>query len=201
MEKELLFEDTKYIKARKQEIEKKVFAINTVLDALMEKVGCVLSNEEIGGFVSSPDDLFEIVCRNLIRPNDVRVEVIKQTISERLEPIIAKWKLLNRGLDNGFDGYILLQDGRASLNEEEFEKAMDAHRTMLDSEPRKKAWAMAQKIVSDINKLEKYLSENALGRVQPHAIGINTTWCNSYLIHYSGNNDVKLEPKAVGCIK
>ena len=76
------------------------------------------------------------------------------------------------------------------------------HRLLLDSEPRQKAWEMAQKIVSDINKLEKYLAKNQLGQVQPHAIGNNTMFCYDCLIGYYGEKGrVKLSPQAVSCIK
>ena len=44
MDKELLFEDTKFIESQKKEAQKKIFAINTTLDSLLEKLGCVLSN-------------------------------------------------------------------------------------------------------------------------------------------------------------
>ena len=92
MDKELLFEDTKFIESQKKEAQKKVFAINTTLDSLLEKLGCVLSNEEVENFMRYPDGLFEIVCRNLIKPDDIRVEVIKETISERLAPIMEDRK-------------------------------------------------------------------------------------------------------------
>ena len=61
MDKELLFEDTKFIESQKKEAQKKVFAINTTLDSLLEKLGCVLSNEEVENFMRYPDGLFEIV--------------------------------------------------------------------------------------------------------------------------------------------
>ena len=200
MDKELLFEDTKFIESQKKEAQKKVFAINTTLDSLLEKLGCVLSNEEVENFMRYPDGLFEIVCRNLIKPDDIRVEVIKETISERLAPIMERWKLLTLGF-LGYS-YVIVKGGRATFNEEEFEKAMDAHRLLLDSEPRQKAWEMAQKIVSDIDKLEAYLAKNQLGQVQPHAIGNNTMFCHDCLIEYSGyKGRVKLEPQAVSCIK
>lgn len=199
MDKELLFEDIKFIEAQKKEAQKKVFAINTTLDSLLEKLGCVLSNEEVEDFMRCPDGLFEIVCRNLIKPDDIRVEVIKETISERLEPIMEKWKLLTLGLI-GYS-YVLVKDGRATFNEEEFETAMDAHRIMIDSEPRRKAWKMAQKIILDIGKLEKYLAENTMGRVQPHAIGENNIYCPDCLIQFYGKGRVELEPKAIACVK
>lgn len=113
MDKELLFEDTKFIESQKKEAQKKVFAINTTLDSLLEKLGCVLSNEEVENFMSCPDGLFEIVCRNLIKPDDIRVEVIKETISERLEPIMEKWKLLTLGL-MGYS-YVFVEMGEQSL--------------------------------------------------------------------------------------
>ncbi len=199
MDKELLFEDTKFIESQKKEAQKKVFAINTTLDSLLEKLGCVLSNEEVENFMRCPDGLFEIVCRNLIKPDDIRVEVIKETISERLEPITEEWKTMTLGLWG--NSYVLVKDGRATFNEEEFEKAMDAHRIMIDSEPRRKAWKMAQKIISDIGKLEKYLAENTMGRVQPHAIGQNNIYCPDCLIQFYGKERLKLEPRAIACVK
>lgn len=199
MDKELLFEDTKFIEKQKKEAQKKVFAINTTLDSLLEKLGCVLSNEEVENFMRCPDGLFEIVCRNLIKPDDIRVEVIKETISERLEPITEEWKTMTLGLWG--NSYVLVKDGRATFNEEEFEKAMDAHRIMIDSEPRRKAWKMAQKIISDIGKLEKYLAENTMGRVQPHAIGQNNIYCPDCLIQFYGKERLKLEPRAIACVK
>lgn len=199
MDKELLFEDTKFIESQKKEAQKKVFAINTTLDSLLEKLGCVLSNEEVENFMRCPDGLFEIVCRNLIKPDDIRVEVIKETISERLEPITEEWKTMT--LDLWGNSYVLVKDGRATFNEEEFEKAMDAHRIMIDSEPRRKAWKMAQKIISDIGKLEKYLAENTMGRVQPHAIGQNNIYCPDCLIQFHGKERLKLEPRAIACVK
>ena len=199
MDKELLFEDTKFIESQKKEAQKKVFAINTTLDSLLEKLGCVLSNEEVENFMRCPDGLFEIVCRNLIKPDDIRVEVIKETISERLEPITEEWKTMTVGLWG--NSYVLVKDGRATFNEEEFEKAMDAHRIMIDSEPRRKAWKMAQKIISDIGKLEKYLAENTMGRVQPHAIGQNNIYCPDCLIQFYGKERLKLEPRAIACVK
>lgn len=199
MDKELLFEDTKFIESQKKESQKKVFAINTTLDSLLEKLGCVLSNEEVENFMRCPDGLFEIVCRNLIKPDDIRVEVIKETISERLEPITEEWKTMTLGLWG--NSYVLVKDGRATFNEEEFEKAMDAHRIMIDSEPRCKAWKMAQKIISDIGKLEKYLAENTMGRVQPHAIGQNNIYCPDCLIQFYGKERLKLEPRAIACVK
>lgn len=199
MDKELLFEDTKFIESQKKEAQKKVFAINTTLDSLLEKLGCVLSNEEVENFMRCPDGLFEIVCRNLIKPDDIRVEVIKETISERLEPITEEWKTMTLGLWG--NNYVLVKDGRATFNEEEFEKAMDAHRIMIDSEPRRKAWKMAQKIISDIGKLEKYLAENTMGRVQPHAIGQNNIYCPDCLIQFYGKERLKLEPRAIACVK
>lgn len=199
MDKELLFEDTKFIESQKKEAQKKVFAINTTLDSLLEKLGCVLSNEEVENFMRCPDGLFEIVCRNLIKPDDIRVEVIKETISERLEPITEEWKTMTLGLWE--NSYVLVKDGRATFNEEEFEKAMDAHRIMIDSEPRRKAWKMAQKIISDIGKLEKYLAENTMGRVQPHAIGQNNIYCPDCLIQFYGKERLKLEPRAIACVK
>lgn len=199
MDKELLFEDTKFIESQKKEAQKKVFAINTTLDSLLEKLGCVLSNEEVENFMRCPDGLFEIVCRNLIKPDDIRVEVIKETISERLEPITEEWKTMTLGLWG--NSYVLVKDGRATFNEEEFEKAMDAHRIMIDSEPRRKAWKMAQKIISDIGKLEKYLAENTMGRVQPHAIGQNNIYCPDCLIQFYGKERLKLEPRAIAYVK
>lgn len=199
MDKELLFEDTKFIESQKKEAQKKVFAINTTLDSLLEKLGCVLSNEEVENFMRCPDGLFEIVCRNLIKPDDIRVEVIKETISERLEPITEEWKTMTLGLWG--NSYVLVKDGRATFNEEEFEKAMDAHRIMIDSEPRRKTWKMAQKIISDIGKLEKYLAENTMGRVQPHAIGQNNIYCPNCLIQFYGKERLKLEPRAIACVK
>ena len=199
MDKELLFEDTKFIESQKKEAQKKVFAINTTLDSLLEKLGCVLSNEEVENFMRCPDGLFEIVCRNLIKPDDIRVEVIKETISERLEPITEEWKTMTLGLWG--NSYVLVKDGRATFNEEEFEKAMDAHRIMIDSEPRRKAWKMAQKIISDIGKLEKYLAENTMGRVQPHAIGQNNIYRPDCLIQFYGKERLKLEPRAIACVK
>lgn len=199
MDKELLFEDTKFIESQKKEAQKKVFVINTTLDSLLEKLGCVLSNEEVENFMRCPDGLFEIVCRNLIKPDDIRVEVIKETISERLEPITEEWKTMTLGLWG--NSYVLVKDGRATFNEEEFEKAMDAHRIMIDSEPRRKAWKMAQKIISDIGKLEKYLAENTMGRVQPHAIGQNNIYCPDCLIQFYGKERLKLEPRAIACVK
>lgn len=199
MDKELLFEDTKFIESQKKEAQKKVFAINTTLDSLLEKLGCVLSNEEVENFMRCPDGLFEIVCRNLIKPDDIRVEVIKETISERLEPITEEWKTMTLGLWG--NSYVLVKDGRATFNEEEFEKAMDAHRIMIDSEPRRKAWKMAQKIISDIGTLEKYLAENTMGRVQPHAIGQNNIYCPDCLIQFYGKERLKLEPRAIACVK
>lgn len=199
MDKELLFEDTKFIESQKKEAQKKVFAINTTLDSLLEKLGCVLSNEEVENFMRCPDGLFEIVFRNLIKPDDIRVEVIKETISERLEPITEEWKTMTLGLWG--NSYVLVKDGRATFNEEEFEKAMDAHRIMIDSEPRRKAWKMAQKIISDIGKLEKYLAENTMGRVQPHAIGQNNIYCPDCLIQFYGKERLKLEPRAIACVK
>lgn len=199
MDKELLFEDTKFIESQKKEAQKKVFAINTTLDSLLEKLGCVLSNEEVENFMRCPDGLFEIVCRNLIKPDDIRVEVIKETISERLEPITEEWKTMTLGLWG--NSYVLVKDGRATFNEEEFEKAMDAHRIMIDSEPRRKAWKMAQKIISDIGKLEKYLAENTMGRVRPYAIGQNNIYCPDCLIQFYGKERLKLEPRAIACVK
>lgn len=199
MDKELLFEDTKFIESQKKEAQKKVFAINTTLNSLLEKLGCVLSNEEVENFMRCPDGLFEIVCRNLIKPDDIRVEVIKETISERLEPITEEWKMMTLGLWG--NSYVLVKDGRAVFNEEEFDKAMDAHRIMIDSEPRRKAWKMAQKIISDIGKLEKYLAENTMGRVQPHAIGQNNIYCPDCLIQFYGKERLKLEPRAIACVK
>ena len=199
MDKELLFEDTKFIESQKKEAQKKVFAINTTLDSLLEKLGCVLSNEEVENFMRYPDGLFESDCRNLIKPDDIRVEVIKETISERLAPIMERWKLLTLGF-LGYS-YVIVEDGRATFNEEEFEKAMDAHRIMIDSEPRRKAWKMAQKIISDIGKLEKYLAENTMGRVQPHAIGETNISCPDGLIPFYRKGMVELEPKAIACVK
>lgn len=196
----ILFEDTAYIESRKQEICKKVFAINEVLNSLLEQLGCVLSDNEIRTFMDKPDDLFEIVTHNLLCPQDVAVKlVVRKTISDRLEPIMEEFNKRTRSLDGG-NSYIIIKDGRTMLDVESFEKAMDAHRTMLDSEPRQKAWEMAQEIVESIDKLEKYLAKNQLGRVQPHAIGTNSLYCNNYLINYCGGG-VKLEPKSIQCIK
>lgn len=198
MDKEIVFEDKKYIASCRDEALRKAFAINHTLDDLLEKLGCKLSDDEVLNFMLTPDKLFEIVCENLIEPSDVRVDVIKQTIADRLEPIEEDFKYYSRGLDD--NRFIVVKDGKALFDEEAFEKAMDAHRTMIDSEPRRKAWEMAQKIVSDIEKLEKYLQENQMGRVQPHAIGTNTNFDDTNLIHYY-DRAVKLEPKAIGYIK
>lgn len=197
----LLYEDSKFINERRQEICKRVFAINEVLDSLLEQLGCVLSDEEVRAFMSKPDELFEIVCHNLLCPNGVAVKlVVRKTVSERLEPIMEEFKKRTRSLDDS-NSYIILENGRAKLDVDAFEKAMDSHRTMLDSEPRQKAWKMAQKIVADIEKLEEYLSENTLGRVQSHAIGVNSIFCNNCLIHFNGKNGVKLEASAIKCVK
>lgn len=198
MEKEILFEDKAYIAKCKAEALKKEFAINNVLDGLLANLGCRLSDDEVLNFMARPDDLYEIVCANLIKPNDIRVEVIKETIASRLEPIEQEFKVYSRGLAG--NNFIEVRDGKAAFDDEAFEKAMDAHRTMIDSEPRRKAWEMAQGVVRGIEKLEKYLQENKLGRVQPHAIGTNTNFDDSNLIHYH-DRVVKLEPKAIGYIK
>lgn len=198
MDKEILYEDKAYIRSRKDEALKKAFAINHTLDDLLEKLGCKLSDDEVLNFMLTPDNLFEIVCKNLIEPSDVRVDVIKQTIADRLEPIEEDFKYYSRGVDD--NRFIVVKNGKAVFDEEAFEEAMDAHRTMIDSEPRRKAWGMAQKIVSDIEELEKYLQENQMGRVQPHAIGTNSNFDDTNLIHYY-DRAVKLEPKAIGYIK
>lgn len=198
----ILYENTEYINKKRQAICKKVGAINKMLDGLLEQLGCVLSDKEIMAFMNNPDDLFEIVTHNLLCPQDVVVKlVVRTTISERLEPMMQEFRSQTRSLDCG-NSYIIIKDGRAMLDVDDFEKAMDAHRLLLDSEPRQKAWEMAQKIVSDINKLEKYLAKNQLGRVQPHVIGNNSIYCYDCLIQYSGKKGrVKLAPQAVSCIK
>lgn len=182
----ILYENTEYINKKRQAICKKVGAINEMLDGLLEQLGCVLSDKEIMAFMNNPNDLFEIVTHNLLCPQDVVVKlVVRTTISERLEPMMQEFKSQTRSLDCD-NSYIIIKDGRAMLDVDDFEKAMDAHRLLLDSEPRQKAWEMAQKIVSDINKLEKYLAKNQLGQVQPHAIGNNTMFCYDCLIGYYG---------------
>lgn len=114
--------------------------------------------------------------------------------------MMQEFKSQTRSLDCD-NSYIIVKDGRVKLDVDDFEKAMDAYRLSLDSEPRQKAWKMAQKIVSDINKLEKYLAKNQLGRVQPHAIGNNTIYCHDCLIQYNEKGRVELEPKAISCVK
>lgn len=185
----ILYENTEYINKKRQAICKKVGAINEMLDGLLEQLGCVLSDKEIMAFMNNPDDLFEIVTHNLLCPQDVVVKlVVRTTISERLEPMMQEFKSQTRSLDCD-NSYIIIKDGRAMLDVDDFEKAMDAHRLSLDTEPRQKAWKMAQKIVSDIDKLEKFLTKNQLGRVQPHAIGKNTTFCYDCLIGYYGEKE------------
>lgn len=198
----ILYENTEYINKKRQAICKKVGAINEMLDGLLEQLGCVLSDKEIMAFMNNPNDLFEIVTHNLLCPQDVAVKlVVRTTISERLEPMMQEYKSQTRSLDCD-NSYIIIKDGRAMLDVDDFEKAMDAHRLLLDSEPRQKAWKMAQKIVSDVNKLEEYLAKNQLGRVQPHAIGNNTIYCYDCLIQYSSEKGrVELAPQAVSCIK
>ena len=197
----ILYENTEYINKKRQAICKKVGAINAMLDGLLEQLGCVLSDKEIMAFMNNPDDLFEIVTHNLLCPQDVVVKlVVRTTISERLEPMMQEFKSQTRSLDCD-NSYIIVEAGRVKLDEDDFEKAMNAHRLLLDSEPRQKAWEMAQKIVSDINRLEKYLAKNQLGRVQPHVIGNNTIYCYDCLIQYNKKGGVKLEPKAISCIK
>lgn len=198
----LLYENTEYINKKRQAICKKVGAINEMLDGLLEQLGCVLSDKEIMAFMNNPNDLFEIVTHNLLCPQDVVVKlVVRTTISERLEPMMQEFKSQTRSLDCD-NSYIIIKDGRAMLDVDDFEKAMDAHRLLLDTESRQKAWEMAQKIVADISKLEEYLAKNQLGQVQPHAIGENTMFCKDCLIEYSGyKGRVKLEPQAISCIK
>ena len=198
----LLYENTEYINKKRQAICKKVGAINEMLDGLLEQLGCVLSDKEIMVFMNNPNDLFEIVTHNLLCPQDVVVKlVVRTTISERLEPMMQEFKSQTRSLDCD-NSYIIIKDGRAMLDVDDFEKAMDAHRLLLDTESRQKAWEMAQKIVADISKLEEYLAKNQLGQVQPHAIGENTMFCKDCLIEYSGyKGRVKLEPQAISCIK
>lgn len=197
----ILYENTEYINKKRQAICKKVGAINEMLDGLLEQLGCVLSDKEIMAFMNNPNDLFEIVTHNLLCPQDVAVKlVVRTTISERLEPMMQEFKSQTRSLDCD-NSYIIIENGRAMLDVDDFEKAMNAHRLLLDSEPRQKAWEMAQKIVSDINKLEKYLVKNQLGRVQPHAIGKNSIYCHDCLIQYNEKGRVELEPKAISCIK
>lgn len=198
----LLYENTEYINKKRQAICKKVGAINEMLDGLLEQLGCVLSDKEIMAFMNNPNDLFEIVTHNLLCPQDVVVKlVVRTTISERLEPMMQEFKSQTRSLDCD-NSYIIIKDGRAMLDVDDFEKAMDAHRLLLDTESRQKAWKMAQKIVADISKLEEYLAKNQLGQVQPHAIGENTMFCYDCLIEYSGyKGRVKLEPQAISCIK
>lgn len=197
----ILYENTEYIDKKRQAICKKVGAINEILDGLLEQLGCVLSDKEIMAFMNNPDDLFEIVTHNLLCPQDVVVKlVVRTTISERLEPMMQEFKSQTRSLDCD-NSYIAIRNGRAMLDVDDFEKAMDAHRLLLDSEPRQKAWKMAQKIISNINKLEEYLAKNQLGRVQPHAIGKNSIYCQDCLIQYKEKGRVELEPKAISCIK
>lgn len=198
----ILYENTEYINKKRQAICKKVGAINEMLDGLLEQLGCVLSDKEIMAFMNNPDDLFEIVTHNLLCPQDVVVKlVVRTTISERLEPMMQEFKSQTRSLDCD-NSYIIIKDGRAMLDVDDFEKAMDAHRLLLDTESRQKAWEMAQKIVADISKLEEYLAKNQLGQVQPHAIGENTMFCKDCLIEYSGyKGRVKLEPQAICCVK
>lgn len=197
----ILYENTEYINKKRQAICKKVGAINEMLDGLLEQLGCVLSDKEIMAFMNNPNDLFEIVTHNLLCPQDVAVKlVVRTTISERLEPMIQEFKSQTRSLDCD-NSYIIVEGGRAMLDVDDFEKAMDAHRLLLDSEPRQKAWKMAQKIALDINKLEEFLAKNQLGRVQPHSIGKNSTYCYDCLIQYNEKGRVELEPKAISCIK
>ena len=198
----ILYENTEYINKKRQAICKKVGAINEMLDGLLEQLGCILSDKEIMAFMNNPNDLFEIVTHNLLCPQDVVVKlVVRTTISERLEPMMQEFKSQTRSLDCD-NSYIIIKDGRAMLDVDDFDKAMDAHRLLLDSEPRQKAWEMAQKIALDISKLEAYLAKNQLGQVQPHAIGNNTMFCHDCLIGYSGyKGRVKLEPQAISCIK
>lgn len=198
----ILYENTEYINKKRQAICKKVGAINEMLDGLLEQLGCVLSDKEIMAFMNNPNDLFEIVTHNLLCPQDVVVKlVVRTTISERLEPMMQEFKSQTRSLDCD-NSYIIIKDGRAMLDVDDFEKAMDAHRLLLDTESRQNAWEMAQKIVADISKLEEYLAKNQLGQVQPHAIGENTMFCKDCLIEYSGyKGKVKLEPQAICCVK
>ena len=115
--------------------------------------------------------------------------------------MMQEFKSQTRSLDCD-NSYIIIKDGRAMLDVDDFEKAMDAHRLLLDTKSRQKAWEMAQKIVADISKLEEYLAKNQLGQVQPHAIGENTMFCKDCLIEYSGyKGRVKLEPQAICCVK
>lgn len=198
----ILYENTEYINKKRQAICKKVGAINEMLDGLLEQLGCILSDKEIMAFMNNPNDLFEIVTHNLLCPQDVVVKlVVRTTISERLEPMMQEFKSQTRSLDCD-NSYIIIKDGRAMLDVDDFEKAMDAHRLLLDTESRQKAWEMAQKIVADISKLEEYLAKNQLGQIQPHAIGENTMFCKDCLIEYSGyKGRVKLEPQAICCVK
>lgn len=198
----ILYENTEYINKKRQAICKKVGAINEMLDGLLEQLGCVLSDKEIRAFMNNPNDLFEIVTHNLLCPQDVVVKlVVRTTISERLEPMMQEFKSQTRSLDCD-NSYIIIRNGRVMLDVDDFEKAMDAHRLLLDSEPRQKAWEMAQKIVSDINKLEKYLAKNQSGQVKPHAIGANTLFCYDCLIGYYGKKGrVELSPQAICCVK
>nr|WP_293551377.1 hypothetical protein [Prevotella sp.] len=197
----ILYENTEYINKKRQAICKKVGAINEMLDGLLEQLGCVLSDKEIMAFMNNPNDLFEIVTHNLLCPQDVAVKlVVRTTISERLEPMMQEFKSQTRSLDCD-NSYIIIVNGRTMLDVDDFEKAMDAHRLLLDSEPRQKAWKMAQNILLDINRLEKYLVKNQLGRVQPHAIGKNSIYCYDCLIQYNEKGRVELEPKAISCIK
>lgn len=198
----LLYENTEYINKKRQAICKKVGAINEMLDGLLEQLGCILSDKEIMAFMNNPNDLFEIVTHNLLCPQDVVVKlVVRTTISERLEPMMQEFKSQTRSLDCD-NSYIVVENGRVKLDVDDFEKAMNAHRLLLDTESRQKAWKMAQKIVADIHKLEEYLAKNQLGQVQPHAIGGNTMFCHDCLIEYSGDKGrVKLEPQAIFSVK
>lgn len=198
----LLYENTEYINKKRQAICKKVGAINEMLDGLLEHLGCVLSDKEIMAFMNNPNDLFEIVTHNLLCPQDVVVKlVVRTTISERLEPMMQEFESKTRSLDCD-NSYIIIENGRAKLDVDDFEKAMDVYRLSLDSEPRQKAWEMAQKIVSDINKLEEYLAKNQqLGQAQPHAIGVNTIYCYDCLIQYFNKGRVELAPQAIYSVK
>lgn len=198
----LLYENTEYINKKRQAICKKVGAINEMLDGLLEQLGCILSDKEIMAFMNNPNDLFEIVTHNLLCPQDVVVKlVVRTTISERLEPMMQEFKSQTRSLDCD-NSYIVVENGRVKLDVDDFEKAMNAHRLLLDTESRQKAWKMAQKIVADIHKLEEYLAKNQLGQVQPHAIGENTMFCHDCLIEYSGDKGrVKLSPQAIFSVK
>lgn len=197
----ILYENTEYINKKRQAICKKVGAINEMLDGLLEQLGCILSDKEIMAFMNNPNDLFEIVTHNLLCPQDVAVKlVVRTTISERLEPMMQEYESQTRSLDCD-NSYIIIVNGRAKLDVDDFEKAMDAHRLLLDTESRQKAWEMAQKIVADISKLEEYLAKNQLGRVQPHAIGNKTIYCYDCLIQYNEKGRVELEPQAICCVK